>query len=114
MLFRSNSSIVNVTAMKKRRLDLRFGVAYDSDIKEVKEILERVAIGDEAILKDEPTNVFVSELMDSYVEMGARGWVKTDDYWTAKWRITENVKLEFDKAGISIPFPQMEITMKSN
>ena len=109
----SNSSIVNVTAMKKRRLDLRFGVAYDSDIQKVKEILEQVAIGDEAILKDEPTNVFVSELMDSYVEMGARGWVKTDDYWTAKWRITENVKLEFDKAGISIPFPQMEITMKN-
>ena len=108
----SNSSIVNVTAMNKRRLDLRFGVAYDSDIQKVKEILECVAIGDEAILKDEPTNVFVSELMDSYVEMGARGWVSTDDYWTAKWRITENVKLEFDKAGISIPFPQMEITMK--
>lgn len=110
----SNSSIVNVTAMNKRRLDLRFGVAYDSDIQKVKEILERVAIGDAAIMKDEPTNVFVSELMDSYVEMGARGWVKTDDYWTAKWRITENVKLEFDKAGISIPFPQMEITMKNN
>lgn len=108
----SNSSIVNVTAMKKRRLDLLFGVAYDSDIQKVKEILERVAIGDEAILKDEPTNVFVSELKDSYVEMGARGWVKTEDYWAAKWRITENIKLEFDKAGINIPFPQMEITLK--
>lgn len=108
----SNSSIVNVTAMKKRRLDLRFGVAYDSDIQKVKEVLERVAIGDEDVLKDEPTNVFVSELMDSYVEMGIRAWVKTDDYWAAKWRITENVKLEFDKEGISIPFPQMEITMK--
>lgn len=108
----SNSSIVNVTAMKKRRLDLRFGVAYDSDIQKVKEVLERVAIGDEDVLKDEPTNVFVSELMDSYVEMGIRAWVKTDDYWNAKWRITENVKLEFDKEGISIPFPQMEITMK--
>ena len=108
----SNSSIVNVTAMKKRRLDLLFGVAYDSDIKEVKAILERVAIGDEAIIKEEPTNVFVSELKDSYVEVGARGWVKKEDYWTAKWRIIENVKLEFDKAGISIPFPQMEITMK--
>lgn len=108
----SNSSIVNVTAMNKRRLDLLFGVAYDSDIKAVKEILERVAIGDEAIIKDEATNVFVSELRDSYVEVGARGWVKTEDYWTAKWRITENVKLEFDKAGITIPFPQMEITMK--
>lgn len=110
----SNSSIVNVTAMKKRRLDMLFGVAYDSDIKKVKEILERVAIGDEAIIKDEPTNVFVSELKDSYVEVGARGWVKKEDYWEAKWRITENVKLEFDKEGISIPFPQVEVTMKSN
>ena len=108
----SNSSIVNVTAMKKRRLDLLFGVAYDSDIQRVKEILNRVAIGDEAVLKDETANVFVSELKDSCIEMGARCWVKTDDYWTAKWRITENVKLEFDKAGISIPFPQMEITVK--
>ena len=110
----SNSSIVNVTAMKKRRLDMLFGVAYDSDIKKVKEILERVAIGDEAILKDEPTNVFVSELKDSYVEVGTRGWVKKEDYWEAKWRITENVKLEFDKAGISIPFPQMEVTVKNS
>ena len=110
----SNSSIINVTAMNKRRLDLLFGVAYDSDIKKVKEILERVAIGDEAIIKDEPTNVFVSELKDSYVEVGARGWVKKEDYWNAKWRITENVKLEFDKAGISIPFPQVEVTMKNN
>lgn len=110
----SNSSIVNVTAMKKRRLDMLFGVAYDSDIKKVKEILERVAIGDEAILKDEPTNVFVSELKDSYVEVGTRGWVKKEDYWEAKWRITENVKLEFDKEGISIPFPQVEVTMKNN
>lgn len=110
----SNSSIVNVTAMNKRRLDLLFGVAYDSDIKKVKEILERVAIGDEAIIKDEPTNVFVSELKDSYVEVGARGWVKKEDYWNAKWRITENVKLEFDKEGISIPFPQVEVTMKNN
>lgn len=110
----SNSSIVNVTATKKRRLDLTFGVAYESNIQEVKEILERVAIGDDAILKDEPTNVFVSELKDSCVEMGARGWVKTEDYWAAKWRITENVKLELDKAGISIPFPQVEVTMKSN
>lgn len=110
----SNTSIVNVTAMNKRRLDLRFGVAYDSDIQKVKDILNRVAIGDEAVLKDEPSNVFVSELMDSYIEMGARCWVNTDDYWTAKWRITENIKYEFDKAGISIPFPQVEVTMKSN
>lgn len=110
----SNTSIVNVTAMNKRRLDLRFGVAYDSDIQKVKEILSRVAIGDEAVLKDEDSNVFVSELKDSCIEMGARCWVKTEDYWAAKWRITENIKQEFDKVGISIPFPQVEVTMKSS
>lgn len=109
----SNTSIVNVTAMNKRRLDLRFSVAYDSDIKKVKEILTRVAIGDAAVLKDEDSNVFVSELKESCIEMGARCWVRTEDYWPAKWRITENIKLEFDKAGITIPFPQVEITMKN-
>lgn len=108
----SNTSIVNVTAMKKRRLDLRFSVAYDSDIQKVKEILNRVVIGDSAVLKDEDSNVFVSELKDSCMEMGARCWVKTEDYWPAKWRITENIKQAFDEAGITIPFPQMEITMK--
>jgi len=109
----SNSSIVNVSAMTKRRLDLRFSVAYDSDIQKVKEILNRVAIGDAAVLKDEDANVFVSELKDSSIEMGARCWVKNEDYWEAKWRITENVKLAFDEASITIPFPQMEITMKN-
>ena len=109
----SNSSIVNVTAMTKRRLDLRFSVAYDSDIRKVKEILTRVALGDEAVLKNEDANVFVSELKDSGIEMGARCWVNSGDYWTAKWRITENVKLAFDEAGITIPFPQMEISMKN-
>ncbi len=108
----SNTSIVNVTAMNKRRLDLRFGVAYESDIQKVKEILKRVAIGDEGVLKNEDSNVFVSELKDSCIEMGVRCWVKTDDYWATRWRITENIKLEFDKEGIHIPFPQMEVTMK--
>ena len=108
----SNTSIVNVTAMNKRRLDLRFGVAYESDIQKVKEILKCVAIGDEGVLKNEDSNVFVSELKDSCIEMGVRCWVKTDDYWATRWRITENIKLEFDKEGIHIPFPQMEVTMK--
>ena len=108
----SNSSIVNVTAMTKRRLDLRFSVAYDSDIKKVKEILTRVALEDEAVLKNEAANVFVSELKDSSIEMGARCWVNSEDYWTARWRITENVKLAFDEAGITIPFPQVEVSMK--
>lgn len=109
----SNSSIVNVTAMKNRRLDLRFGVAYDSDIAKVKAILEDIVYNDEAVLKDEEINVFVSDLLDSSVDMGLRCWVKKEDYWTAKWRIVENVKLAFDENGISIPFPQMDVNLKN-
>ena len=108
----SNSSIVNVTAMDKRRLDLIFQVAYDSDIQQVKEILTQVALGDEAILREEEAKVFVSELADSAVCMGTRCWVKKEDYWTAKWRITENVKLAFDKYGVHIPFPQLDVNVK--
>ena len=108
----SNSSIVNVTAMTKRRLDLRFNIAYDSDIPQVKEILNRVVLGDKAVLKEEDSNVFVADLMDSYMVMGARCWVKSEDYWDARWRIMENIKITFDKEGIKIPSPKMEVTMK--
>ena len=108
----SNTSIVNATAMNKRRLDLRFGVAYDSDIAKVKDILNQIVLGDEAVLKDEDSKVFVSDLLDSSISMGARCWVKTDDYWDAKWRMTENVKNAFDKEGIEIPFNQLEVTVK--
>lgn len=108
----SNSSIVNVTAMKNRRLDLRFGVAYDSDIAKVKQILEDIVTADEAVLKGEEMNVFVSDLLDSSIDMGLRCWVKKEDYWTARWRIIENVKLAFDEAGIAIPFPQMDVNLK--
>ena len=108
----SNSSIVNVTAMTNRRLDLRFGVAYDSDIAKVKKILEDIIKNDEAVLQTEDMNVFVSDLLDSSIDMGLRCWVKKEDYWTARWRIIENVKLAFDEEGISIPFPQMDVTIK--
>ena len=109
----SNTSIVNVTAMNKRRLDLVFQIAYDSDIQKVKGILNKIALGDEAVLQGEETNVFVSDLADSAVCMGTRCWVKKEDYWTAKWRITENVKMAFDENGINIPFPQLDVNVKN-
>lgn len=108
----SNSSIINATAMTKRRLDLRFNVAYDSDIAKVKAILNTVVLGDKAVLKEEDKNVFVSDLMDGYIVMGARCWINSSDYWDAKWRITENIKLAFDKQGISLAFPQLEVNLK--
>lgn len=108
----SNSSIVNVSAMTKRRIDITVGVAYDSDLVKVKNILTEVVMSEEARLDSEPANVFVSELADSSVNMGIRIWVNSGDYWDAKWRLTENVKYALDKNGIEIPFPQMDVNIK--
>ena len=59
-------------------------------------------------------NVFVDSFQESAIKMGLRCFVKTEEYWQAKWEIMERIKLEFDKKGIAIPFNQMEVTLKSN
>jgi small conductance mechanosensitive channel len=108
----SNATITNVSHMENRRVDFIVGVAYDSDLSKVKAVLQNIALTDEAVLKDEPVDVFVDELADSAVNMGLRVWVKNADYWTAKWRILERIKNSFDEQGISIPFPQVDVNMK--
>ncbi len=106
----ANSSLINYTAQKKRRVDLLVGISYGSDIKKAKEILEQVAKDSPYLLKDEPIVAYVSELNDSSVDMGLRFWVGTDDYWTARWGALEEVKHRFDAKGIEIPFPQVTVS----
>ena len=108
----ANSSMTNVSRMTKRRIDLIIGVAYESDIKQVKEILKTVAEAEKARLPEEEISIFVSELADSSVNMGVRIWVATEDYWPAKWRLTENIKIALDEHQISIPYPQLDVQIK--
>lgn len=110
----SNSSITNVTRMVKRRVDIVVGVAYESDLAKVKKVLEQVIASEPAVLTEEAKDVFVSELADSSVNMGIHVWVKTSDYWTAKWRMTENIKNALDENGISIPYPQLDVQVKNS
>lgn len=108
----ANSPLTNVTAKEKRRVDILVGIGYSSDLKKAKEIIQSIYLKQELILKDEPVDVFVDSLGDSAVMIGGRGWTATDDYWKAKWQITESIKLEFDAAGIEIPFNQLDIHVK--
>lgn len=108
----ANTSLTNVTAQDKRRLDLSVGISYDADLKKAKELIEGLFLADADILKEEGINVFVDNLGDSSVVIGARGWVKKDAYWTTKWRLTENIKLTFDENGIEIPFNQVVVHVK--
>ena len=104
-----DSSIVNVTATGKRRLELSVGIGYKSDLKKAKEVLIRLGENDPARDPENPVNVFVSELAESSVNLGLHVWVSSSEYWNAKWRLTENIKMAFDEEGIEIPFKQVEI-----
>jgi len=106
------NSIVNVTAEELRKLDISVGVSYDSDIKLVKDTLDDIVKTSQYYDSTNEMNIFVDSFQESSIKMGIRCWVKTDDYWKAKWEIMENIKLEFDKNNIKIPFNQMEVKIK--
>ena len=108
----ANSSLMNVTQSEKRRVDIYVGVSYQADLKKAKSILTELAEQEINRLKDEPMDIFVSDLEDSSVKLGVRIWVPTDSYWETRWRLVEEVKLALDAGGIEIPYPQMDVTIK--
>lgn len=105
----SNSTIINVTARALRKLEIKVGISYDSDIHKAKKILEKLLKEDPGTKSDKEMVVFVDELADSAVIMGLRVWVPTEKYWDIKWRLNEKIKESFDTGGISIPYPQMDV-----
>jgi small conductance mechanosensitive channel len=106
----ATGSITNFSALDTRRIDFSFGIGYEDDIDKAKEILLKMAQKDDRILKeDNPPVVMVEALADSSVNLKLRVWLKSSDYWDVFFEYTENVKKEYDKAGISIPYPQQDV-----
>lgn len=105
----ANTSLTNVTATDVRRMEVKVGISYQADIRKAKEVLRDVLSEDQAVLKEMEQNVFVDELGDSAVVMCVRCWFTNRDYWPGKWRVTENIKLALDHAGIEIPYPQLDV-----
>lgn len=106
----SNSTIINATAKDDRKLEIKVGISYDSDIQKVKDILTRILLEDPDTQGDKNEMVvFVDELAESAVIVGLRVWVPTEAYWSTKWRLNQKIKEEFDANGIVIPYNQMEV-----
>jgi len=108
----SNSPLTNVTAMDKRRLDVLVGIGYHSDLKKAKEILESIFRSQKGIMKEEPIEIFVSDLTENAVTIGGRGWTSLDDYWPARWEILEKLKIGLEEAGIEIPCSRLEVQVE--
>ncbi len=107
----SNGSIVNYSLSPIRRVDMVFGISYDDDLKQAKNILKRLVDEDSRILKDPASLVVLSELADSSVNFTVRAFVNAGDYWNVFFDMQEKVKLTFDAEGISIPYPQRDVHM---
>lgn len=105
----SNNAITNVTKEATRRIDVKVGISYDSDIDVAKATLMKMLNEDESVLQDKEKRVFVDNLGPHSVDMIVRFWVKGADYWDTKFRVTENCKKELDKTSVTIPFPQMDV-----
>lgn len=105
----SNGDITNFTTEGEIRVDLSFGISYDSNIKKAKEVLLKVMENHPNVLKEPAPFVGVSALADSSVNLAVRPHAKPEDYWTVYFDVYENGKLALDEAGITIPFPQMDV-----
>ena len=105
----ANNSIVNVTAENTRRLDLSVQVSYKADVKLAREVLTEMLEESEYIIKEQVWRVVVDALEDSGIKLVLHCWVKSSDYWAAKWALTEQIKYTLDQNGIEIPYPQMDV-----
>lgn len=105
----TNSVIENYSACEERRVDIVFSTGYECDIDKVKEILLAVANKNEKVIKSPEPFARLTNHGDSALDFTLRAWCKADDYWEVKFDLLEEVKNEFDKNNISIPYPQMDI-----
>lgn len=107
----SNASVINYSKMSTRRVDLTFGVGYDSNIDEVKKTILDVINKQGQILKDPPPFIRLSEHGDSSLNFTVRVWCNAADYWNIYFDLIENVKDAFDDVNIDIPYPHVVVNM---
>jgi len=105
----ATGSLVNYSAQSQRRVDFTFGIGYEDDIEKARKVLLSMLDKHDKIKSDPAPFVRVVELADSSVNFAVRAWVEASDYWDVYFDITEQVKKDFDKEGISIPYPQTDV-----
>ena len=109
----SNATIVNFSEKDVRRVDQVFQIAYENDYAQAQALLTEIAKRNPAVLADPAPFVRMSAQGASGIDITTRLWCKAADYWDVYFYMLETVKAEFDAAGISIPYQQIDVHMKN-
>jgi small conductance mechanosensitive channel len=104
-----SENIINYSRLEIIRVDMIFGIGYGDDLQKAKQILEEILASNERVLEDPMPNVAVHDLGDNSVNFTVQPYANLDDAVNLRYDVTEQVKLRFDEAGISIPFPQRDV-----
>ena len=106
--------VTNVTGVEKRKLVLSIGIGYNADLKKAKAVLQRLFEEHAGIINEDGIQIVVEALGESSVNLSARGWTKTEDYWNTRFELLEQIKLTFDEEGIEIPFNYLNVNIMNN
>ena len=110
----ANTSLTNMTGNTERMLEVKVGIAYDSNIAKAKQVLLDVVNSFPHALEGHPIDVYVDSLGESAVVLGVRCWVETVNFLKRKWDMNERIKIALDENGITIPFNQLDVHMKQD
>jgi len=105
----TGNQIVNYSTKGILRVDMVFGIGYDDNLLKAKQLLSDILTANELVLSEPAPTVAVMELGDSSVNFAVRPFATVANYWAVYFSVTEQVKLQFDEAGISIPYPQQDV-----
>lgn len=105
----ATGSLTNFSMKETRRVDWVFGIAYGDSFQKAREVILKLIKEDERFLEDPAPFVALKELNDSSVDIVVRAWVKSPDYWPVYFEMNQKIYETFDKEGLNIPFPQMDV-----
>ena len=107
------SAITNFSALGKRRVDTVVAVAYGTDLTKAVDVAREALKSVPGVLADPAPAVAVATLGESAVTINVRPWAACADYWAVFSGAQQAVKEAFERAGIKIPFPQIDVHMAS-
>lgn len=108
----TSDHMINYTSQKTRRLDLSYLIGYNDNIDKAKEVIRNIILSNDKALNSPEPVIAVSEHKDSGIEIVAKVWCNSGDYWPLYYEMQEKVKFEFDTNKISIPFNQVDVNIR--